>query len=251
MTIFFQQPMTDHGTRVYAIGDIHGQIHALKRILNWIEQDLSARPKSDFKIILLGDLVDRGDDSRGTIDLAMKLATSEQIIILRGNHEEMLLGALDKPDDMMDWRKYGGLETLSSFGIDTFELMRGRGIASVHRQFVEKFGSERRHFIETRPYSFECGSYFFCHAGIRPGIPLPEQSPSDLAWIREPFLFSDANHDKIIVHGHTPVEQIEIKPNRINIDTGAYMTGRLTCLILEEDTGYVFDAQNQPITRIF
>lgn len=245
------RPMTENGCRLYVIGDVHGQIHILKHVLNRIETDLADRPKADFKLIFLGDLIDRGEDSRAVIDLTMRLAASENTIVLRGNHEEMALGALDNPDELINWRKYGGLETIASFGLDTFDLMRGRKLATIHQDFTHKFGPERRQFLESRPYSFTCGSYFFCHAGIRPGIPLSEQTPADLVWIRDPFLTSTMRHDKLIIHGHTPVEQIEIKSNRINIDTGAYMTGRLTCLVLEDSSAHVFDSASGPISSIF
>ncbi len=251
MTIDVLPPETENGCRLYVIGDIHGQIRALKSVLSRIETDLVERPTEDFKIIFLGDLIDRGEDSRAVLDLAIRLASSEHTIILRGNHEEMALGALDNPDDLISWRKYGGLETIASFGLDTYDLMRGRKLASLHHDFREQFGPDRRQFLESRPYSFASGSYFFCHAGIRPGLPLSEQAPADLIWIRDDFLLSELRHEKFIIHGHTPVEQIEVKSNRINIDTGAYMTGRLTCLVLQGSSAHVLDSLSGPITSIF
>jgi serine/threonine protein phosphatase 1 len=140
---------------------------------------------------------------------------------------------LDDPSVADDWRHWGGLETLHSYGIPLNPLMRGRDYEIAAEAFGRALPASHRDFLASLPTSLTVGRYFFCHAGIRPGVPLQRQSDDDLLWIREPFLESTMNFGKVVVHGHTPTEQPEVLPNRINLDTGAYMTGRLTCAALE------------------
>ena len=241
---------TDNGERLYVIGDIHGEFNALRKILAGISSDLQRRPTNQYRIIFLGDFVDRGDNSSAVIDLLISLSDLDHIIILRGNHEAMLLSILDQADGISEWRNYGGLETLNSFGVAIQDVMKGRGIQIAHSDFVQKFGQARRSFIEALPYSYQSGDYYFCHAGVRPGKILAEQTPQDLMWIREPFLSHNDPFEKLIIHGHTPIEQIEIKRNRINIDTGAYLTQRLTCLVLEKSRVSSFDSLDPEINDI-
>ena len=133
------------------------------------------------------------------------------------------------------WRSLGGLETLHSYGVDVGPAMAGRDFRGVQAAFAARFPEHHRHFLETLKVSTAIGDYFFCHAGVRPGVPLDRQDRDDLLNIRDPFLFSEAEHGKLVVHGHTPSVAPEIRPNRIGIDTAAYATNRLTCLVLEKD----------------
>jgi serine/threonine protein phosphatase 1 len=158
------------------------------------------------------------------------------IISLLGNHETMLLNFLEDASGLQRWRSLGGLETLYSYGVDVREAMTGRGFEAAQYSLLRAFPDEHRQFLLQLPRSVTCGDYFFCHAGVRPGVPLDQQDPDDLIWIRDEFLTSDMDHGKVIVHGHTPVPQPDVRSNRINLDTGAFATGRLTCLRLLGDT---------------
>jgi serine/threonine protein phosphatase 1 len=148
----------------------------------------------------------------------------------------MLLHFLEDASGLRRWRSLGGLETLFSYGVDVREAMTGRGFEAAQYSLLRAFPDEHRQFLLGLARSAICGDYFFCHAGVRPGVPLAEQGPNDLIWIRDEFLTSDADHGKVVVHGHTPVPQPDFRPNRINLDTGAFATGRLTCLRLLGET---------------
>jgi len=133
------------------------------------------------------------------------------------------------------WRSLGGLETLHSYGVDVGPAMAKRDFGAVQAAFAARFPESHRQFLERLKLSTAIGDYFFCHAGVRPGVPLDRQTRNDLLTIRDTFLSSDVEHGKLVVHGHTPSVHPEILPNRIGIDTAAYATGRLTCLVLEKD----------------
>jgi serine/threonine protein phosphatase 1 len=200
-----------------------------------VADDLKTRSCEQAVAVFLGDYIDRGPDSKAVVE---RLATGEwptSIIALAGNHEEFLLTFLEEPSFLEFWRSQGGLETLHSYGVDVGPAMTGRYFDEVQAEFTERFPKHHRGFLETLKVSASIGDYFFCHAGIRPGVALDRQNRDDLLNIREPFLSSTAEHGKLIVHGHTPAVTPEIRPNRIGIDTGAYATGRLTCLVLEND----------------
>jgi serine/threonine protein phosphatase 1 len=185
--------------------------------------------------VLLGDYIDRGPASRQVIDHLIARSRTHETICLKGNHEAFVAEFLQRPAMLEEWRRYGGLDTLISYGVvpsakdDTAEHLR------LAEAFDRVLSPEHRQFFDQLTPSFELGDFFFAHAGVRPGVPLARQSEHDLMWIREDFLLHEENFSKIIVHGHTPVLQPDIRPNRINIDTGAYATGRLTCLVLEGD----------------
>jgi serine/threonine protein phosphatase 1 len=219
--------------RIYAIGDIHGCANLLDRMVEEISRDLAERPCADSLTVTLGDYVDRGTDSRGVIDRLAGNPFPTALIALKGNHEEMLEAFLNQPDSAAEWRSYGGLETLHSYGIDVGPLMRGRDYERAAREFREALPQTHVDFLAALRPALEVGGYFLCHAGVRPGVPLSRQRPEDLLWIRDQFLGSKADFGKIVVHGHSPQETPEHLPNRINVDTGAFMTGRLTCAVLE------------------
>jgi len=225
-------PLPERG-RLYVIGDIHGRADLLDSVIERIRLDLAARPTSDALTVTLGDYVDRGPDSRRVLDRLSRNPFPTDYLALKGNHEELMTAFLDDPSIADHWRRCGGLETLHSYGVPVNFLMRGRDYEIAAEAFRQALPVSHRGFLASLRMSLTIGRYFLCHAGIRPGVPLQRQSEEDLLWIREPFLESTADFGKIVVHGHTPAEQPEVLPNRINLDTGAYMTGRLTCAALE------------------
>jgi serine/threonine protein phosphatase 1 len=215
------------GTRVYAIGDIHGCADQLKALHDLIRADLKENPTSGASVVHLGDFIDRGPDSAGAIEAVMAFNPCP-VVNLRGNHEDTLLAALDGDSpSATDWMYYGGSQALASWGLgplaprDTWAA----GIPAAHLAFLR--GLRLHHRV---------GPYLFVHAGIRPGLPFEDQKPEDLLRIRGAFLDSEADHGMIVVHGHTPVREREadLRGNRINLDTGAVFGGPLTCGVFEE-----------------
>lgn len=229
-----KQPVAlSEGLRIYAIGDVHGRADLLDRLLSRIDAHLAARPVARPVCLLIGDYIDRGPDSREVLDLLINCANGREIIFLRGNHDVLIDRFLKDPATLRDWSRIGGLETLMSYGLKPSL----NPDADMQKELAEALDAilpeSHRRFLGNLGSSFTCDSYFFAHAGVRPGIPLAKQSDDDLLWIRDEFLLHEEMFERIIVHGHTPVHEIDIRPNRINIDTGAYATGRLSCLVLE------------------
>ena len=223
------------GTRVYCVGDIHGRDDLLREMAERVEADMEVRSFDRVVTVFLGDYVDRG---LGSMQVVERLARSEwptPVIALAGNHEDFLIGFLDDGGLLELWKDLGGLETLHSYGVDVGPAITGRDFEAVQAAFAARLPERHRHFLETLKVSTTIGDYFFCHAGVRPGVPLDRQDRDDLLNIRDPFLSSVAEHGKLVVHGHTPSVAPEVRPNRIRIDTAAYATGRLTCLVLERD----------------
>jgi len=220
--------------RVYAIGDIHGRVDLLDRMVEGITDDLGAVPAKDCLTVTLGDYIDRGPASSSVLDRLARNPFPTDYIALKGNHEALLEGFLGNPELAEDWRYNGGLETLHSYGVDVAAVMRGRDFDVAAKALAAAIPSEHLDFLRSLKLTLTVGRYFLCHAGVRPGVPLDRQQEADLLWIREDFLGSDADFGKVVVHGHTPTREPEMRPNRINVDTGAFMTGRLTCAVLEE-----------------
>lgn len=221
------------GVRIYAIGDIHGCAQLLDGLVARIAQDIAQRPVSTPLAVFLGDYIDRGPASAQVL---MRFARHDfpfPVVTLRGNHEAMLDTFLNDASYLASWRRFGGLETLHSFGLDVSRLLTEADFERARDQLESVLPPEIRTFLAATQTHYTAGDYYFCHAGVRPGIPLASQKEEDLLWIREEFLTSTADHGKLIVHGHTPVETPEMRPNRINIDTGAYLSGTLTSIILE------------------
>jgi serine/threonine protein phosphatase 1 len=194
---------------------------------------IGVRRPSNALEIYLGDYIDRGDDSRGVVDALIERAEHVETVFLRGNHEQFLLDFLVGRFELSTWKQLGAIPTLRSYGIHTGQLSF-LASAESQRQALDAAltGSHARFFADTVPY-FVAGPYVFVHAGLRPGIPLDQQQPADLMGIRQQFLEFEGDLGHIVVHGHTPVPQPEFKHNRINLDTGAYSTGRLTCLRID------------------
>lgn len=222
--------------RVYAIGDIHGRLDLLEVLLARIEEDDAARGAADTLMILLGDLVDRGPDSAGVVECAMRLRSrGRHVRFLKGNHEEVLLRAVHGDAKSTKFLiRIGGRATLASYGItdDEYNTLEYEDLTAL---LAARVPAEHVAFLESFEDLIEVGDYAFVHAGIRPGVDLEQQRPSDLRWIRDDFLNHQGMHARVVVHGHSITEEVERLPNRIGIDTGAFASGRLSAVGLEAD----------------
>jgi len=226
--------------RIYAIGDIHGRSDLLDRMVGEIERDLDGVGGSaeHALTVTLGDYLDRGPDSRGVLERLVRNPFPTRYIALKGNHQELFESFLREPAAGRHWQQLGGLATLRSYdpaAAARLESSSGAAadFAAAAAALCAAVPSEHRRFLASLRPALDLGGYFLCHAGIRPGIAFEQQNQQDLLWIREEFLVSDLDFGKIVVHGHTPVQHPEVRPNRINIDTAAFATGRLTCVVLE------------------
>lgn len=220
------------GQRIYAIGDIHGRLDLFAALARAIEQDDEARGPADTTVILLGDLVDRGPDSAGVIAGARAWQAYRRVRILAGNHEEMFLDALKRLETFRHFLKFGGYETILSYPIDR-EAFRAAELEHAQEMMRAAIPPEDAAFIRGFEDSIRIGDYLFVHAGIQPDVPLADQHGHELRWIREPFLSHAGDFGHMVVHGHTIADDAVFRANRIGIDTGAYMTGKLTALGLE------------------
>ena len=225
---------------MYAIGDIHGRADLLSRVFDKIDRDLANDPVDYNLQIFLGDYVDRGPCTKDVLDLLIRRRTAHHVVALKGNHEEFLLEFLSDPTVLEDWVKAGGVETLSSYGVTLGKRVNQQVSLQAWEEFTAAMPSEHLEFIRGLRSCLTIGDIFFAHAGARPGVPLEFQEERDLLWIREDFLSSDYSFGKLIVHGHTPVANAEWRANRINLDTGAYATGKLTCLRVQGGDFHVF-----------
>ena len=222
------------GTRIYAIGDVDGRVDLLQQTISEIDQHRNAYPIANPIEILLGDYVDRGPRSDAVIELLTSRHGHAQIVCLMGNHESYLLDFLKDPTSLSDWQRYGGLDTLMSYGLAPSLNPTPEDQRQLAASLAERLPAHHHDFLMTLPLSFDCGDYFFVHAGVRPGVAFSNQNAEDLLLIREEFLLHQGDFGKIVVHGHTPVSEPEIHDNRINLDTGAFATGRLTCAVFED-----------------
>jgi serine/threonine protein phosphatase 1 len=222
------------GMRLYAVGDIHGRLDLLDQLLDQIEEDIRARPVDTAALVFLGDLIDRGPASAGVIERLRTLANfPAKMLILQGNHEEILLRVLKgEPGLAYDWLSFGGDACAQSYGVsatslqvmdeERIALVLSKAIPPEHVTFLKSFGD-----------TFRFGDYLLVHAGIRPGVAIEEQQPHDLRWIRQPFLSDGHDHGCMVIHGHTITDGVDRRSNRIGIDTGAYRTGVLTAVVIE------------------
>jgi serine/threonine protein phosphatase 1 len=218
--------------RLYIIGDIHGRSDLLDRVVDKISRDIDEFGGQECLTITLGDYVDRGPDSRGVLDRLSRNPFPTDYIALKGNHEALMETFLNQPSVAEHWRRFGGLETLHSYGVPVDDLMLGKGFEAAARALSNAVPDAHRLFLASLETYISNDICFFCHAGVRPSVPLDRQSVNDLLWIRDEFLDSEQDFGKMIIHGHSPNEWPEVRPNRINIDTGAFATGRLTCLAI-------------------
>ena len=234
-------PPMPAGKRCYAVGDIHGRLDLLVPLLDALARDDAARAPAQTYLVFLGDLIDRGADSKGVLDLLSTAALPwAKPVFLMGNHEEAFLRLLGgELAHLDDWLGYGGLECLQSYGLSPADLSTGNETL-LYRALRRQVPQDHIDFMNGFYDSFTLGRYVFVHAGIRPGIAIEDQDPHDLRWIRREFLEDQSDHGVIVVHGHTVVESPGEYVNRIAIDTGAYRTGRLTAVRLEgEDREFI------------
>lgn len=235
--------------RAYAIGDIHGRLDLLEEILVRVEADNGGRRPARVTLVFLGDLIDRGPQSAQVIERLRRYRPDfAKTVFLMGNHEEVLLRILAGEIDILaDWLRFGGAECARSYGMDPRDLesRSGSGALKMLRESIPK---EHLKFLSSFVDTASFGQYLFVHAGIRPGVTLSHQLPEDLRWIREPFLDDPSDHGRIVVHGHTISESVEVRTNRIGIDTGAYRTDVLTALGLEDDERWVVQTMAQQTT---
>ncbi len=224
------------GKRVYAVGDIHGRTDLLKKIRDMIVADTETRDPAENIVIFLGDYIDRGPDSRGVIEiLANDPLPGFRTICLMGNHEDFMVRFLEDPRLGPPWLTFGGIATLKSYGVTIEKIYSEVALNKARDELMAKLPPSHWAFLQgLETYHVE-GDFLFVHAGIRPGIATEEQEAQDMMWIRDDFLNSGIEHDHVVVHGHSINPRAEILDNRIGIDTGAYATGKLTCLVLEDD----------------
>ncbi len=237
------------GTRVYCVGDIHGRDDLLREMAERVGADMKGRSFDHAVTVFLGDYVDRGLGSKPVVEQLANNDWPTSIVALAGNHEDLLMAFLDDPAILKVWRTLGGLETLHSYGVNVGPAMAGRDFEEIQATFAARLPKHHRDFLKALKISATIGDYFFCHAGVRPGVTLDRQSRDDLLNIREPFLSSQAKHGKFVVHGHTPSVAPEIRPNRIGTDTAAFATGRLTCLVLEKDEQRFLNVAGDDVQR--
>jgi serine/threonine protein phosphatase 1 len=230
-------PHVPAGRRVYAIGDIHGRADLLARLHEMILEDAKGAEALTKVMVYLGDYVDRGPASRDVIDrLLAPLPKGFRAVYLRGNHEAWLVDFLADVAAGPGWLNNGGHATLQSYGVGrAIGLTLASRLGATQAALARALPDPHRRFFETLGLYHVEGDYLFVHAGIRPGVAIDRQAPDDLMWIRDEFLYSEADHGYVVVHGHSITEAPELRPNRIGIDTGAFATGQLTCAVLERD----------------
>ena len=230
-------PRVPDGSRVYAVGDIHGRRDLIEKIHDLIAADAAGSDVPRKVVVYLGDYIDRGEESRQVVDFLLDNPLPDfENIYLKGNHEDVLIKFLSGTSIDPGWIYYGGDNTLCSYDV-TVSSPFGNQWSLEQMQAHLKHNLPARHleFYQTLQISHLEGDYCFVHAGVVPKVPLEKQEEENVLWIRDEFLNSKANHGRIIVHGHTIRSKPEVFPNRIGIDTGAYSSGILTCLVLQKD----------------
>lgn len=237
---------------IYAIGDIHGQLDKLRTAHELIEADRAREGTQEAPVIHVGDLVDRGPDSAGVVGMLAELAARDpRIHVLLGNHDALFLEFLATRPGRWSDPPYlsagiGGRDTLASYGLDT--TLPARRLHDAAREAVPQ---THRRFLAELPRLHETEVCIFVHAGIQPGVPLDQQNPADLIWIRDPFLFDTRDHGRLVVHGHTPVDRVEHHGNRLAIDTGAAWDGALSAVVLEGREAWLLTpAGREPVARL-
>jgi serine/threonine protein phosphatase 1 len=227
-------PRGPEGYRAYAVGDVHGRLDLLDRLLAAIEADIASRPASQNLIIFLGDLIDRGPQSSQVVERLRTWQPGDATaIFLCGNHEEVLLRVLAGESTILaDWLRFGGAECLASYGLSPDRIKQQSEVDALV-EIEAAIPEEHQSFLASFADTFRFGDYLFVHAGIRPGVGVAAQSKVDLRWIREQFLDDATDHGFVVVHGHTISAAVEERPNRIGVDTGAYRSGRLTAIAIE------------------
>jgi len=240
------RPRGPDGVVLYAIGDVHGYAGLLQPLLEAAGRDATAGKRTI--VVGLGDYADRGPDSPGVVERLLEIAGRPNVEgrLLRGNHDQLLLDFLADHTLGPYWVRIGGLETLQAYGVTPPD---GRENMDAWRDARDDFAAKlpERHlaFFQGLDLSFTWGDYFFVHAGAQPGIPLEQQSAQDLLWIRHVFLDDDRPFDRIVVHGHTPADDVHADHRRIGLDTGAYINGMLSACRFEGESRLVIQAVAQ------
>ncbi|MFS0848069.1 metallophosphoesterase [Novosphingobium panipatense] len=227
-----QVPSTPPGERVYAVGDIHGRADLFEQLITAIERDDAERGPAQTTVVLLGDLIDRGQDSAAVVRRARNWGARRRIEYIQGNHEEMLLVSREDVEALRSFLKFGGTETILSYGVDK-DVLREADWEEAQRLMNAAIPQEDIDFLAGFKQLVCIGDYVFVHAGVRPDTPLDQQRGRDCRWIREPFLSHRGDFGGFVVHGHTITPQPDICSNRIGIDTGAFLHGTLTAIGLE------------------
>lgn len=234
-------PAVPAGTRYYVIGDIHGRLDLYDALIAEIERDIAASTDLEARVVLLGDLVDRGPDSAGVIARTQAWQQQRNVRVLIGNHEDMFLASFERPEALRHFVKHGGRETILSFGLSK-KRFAALTIEELFQRLPALVPQSVRDYIAAFEAMIIAGDYVFVHAGIDPQMPLDEQKRSDLMWIRERFLGHEGPLEKVVVHGHTIFDRVMDCGNRIGIDTGAFRSGVLTALVLEGDQRRILQA---------
>jgi serine/threonine protein phosphatase 1 len=248
----FTAPTSPHGPaghRAYAVGDVHGRLDLLDRLLAKIEADIAARRRSKNLVIFLGDLIDRGPQSAQVIERLRTWRPHDvQTVFLCGNHEEVLLRVLAGERAVLaDWLRFGGAECLASYGLPPTRV-RGMSESDALAAIEAAIPTAHRDFVASFADTFRFGDYLFVHAGIRPGLGIAAQAKTDLRWIRQEFLEDTTDHGVTVVHGHTISPKVEERANRIGLDTGAYRTGILSAMAIEGGKRWFLDTADRPAT---
>ncbi|KWV90961.1 metallophosphoesterase [Erythrobacter sp. YT30] len=230
-----RDPRPVKGERIYAIGDVHGRydlmIQLLERIINHFPT-LEPKP-SQLTVLLLGNLIDHGPYGAHCVELAKALAEEARATTLLGLHEHLLLESLDGKGEAQEaWLAMGGMATLKSYGIGAPKLSEDP--FDFADRLEDGIPDDHIAFLRSLDASYSSGSYFFAHAGVKPGVSIAKQSRKALFSVGEEFTQSDRWHGQIVVHGHSTVDYVEVHENRIAIDTGAHKTGKLTALCLQD-----------------
>ncbi|MEM6488625.1 MAG: metallophosphoesterase [Pseudomonadota bacterium] len=236
-TVLLPHARPPTGLRLYAIGDVHGEIAEAHRIRTLLDADRRDRPTQNWREIWLGDLIDRGPDSAGVVALLADDDDDRRQCVL-GNHDEFLLRFLTAGgyETMSVWFANGGLAACQSWGVDARAMWLERHAAEPIRQaLIDAIPQAHVAYLARLPRQIRFGDFGFAHAGVRPGRPWAAQMPDDLIWIRAPFLNHPGPHEVVVVHGHTPTPEVDVTPARIGIDTGAGKGGRMSAIVIEDD----------------
>jgi len=237
--------------RAYVIGDVHGCLDLVELLLSQIETEIARQPQRKISIVFLGDVVDRGPASAQVVERLRTLAIPGVTVhFVMGNHEEVMLRVIEGETDLLrSWLRFGGAETLRSYGVDPKELKK-LSSEDLAARLKEAIPAGHRRFLAAFADSIAFGDYVLVHAGIRPGVELSEQSQADLRWIREPFLGDTSDRGFVVVHGHTITNEVETTPNRIGIDTGAFCTGTLTALAIDGKKRWLIQTSGGEVQRV-
>jgi serine/threonine protein phosphatase 1 len=243
---------TPDGMRIYAVGDIHGRADLVEQLQQQIELDAAQHPGKDRRLIYLGDYVDRGPQSREVLErLSTEPPAGVTTHCLMGNHEQAMLRFLADPAGYAQWLEYGGLATIESYTSGQWR-MDPDDLGDIAAVLSDAVPAHQLEFLKGLELYRCFGDYLFVHAGIRPGVPLEAQQIEDLLWIRGEFLSATTPHPFVVVHGHHVGDAIDVRKNRICVDTGAYATGCLSCVILDGSDRFRMDTQEGgpvPLTK--